>query len=166
MFFVERHINVDYYYYYYNVSLNWPCYDACRNSAFTSQSNGNDSFKFNDVSCDFVYNQISDLKMFSFSADFSFFCCSNLRIIFYFQPNFSYFTLISSCFSAFLSIFSVFNKRSFSCLKYVKRITISQQVWINSVSNCLNWLLLMYLHHLLIFIQRVSIKVPQFSEKY
>ena len=60
-------------------------------------------------------HQFPDLKIFSFSADFSFFCCSNLRTSFYFQPNFSYFTLISSCFSAFLSIFSVFDKRSFSC---------------------------------------------------
>ena len=44
---------------------------------------------------------------------FSFFCCSNLRTFFYFQPNLSYFTLISSHFSAFLSIFSVFDKRFF-----------------------------------------------------
>ena len=41
-----------------NVNLNCPCNDACGGSAFTSQSNDNDSFKFNDVSCDFVYNQI------------------------------------------------------------------------------------------------------------
>ena len=40
----------------------------------------------------------------------------NLHTFFYFQPNLSYFTLISSLFSAFLSIFSVFDKRSFSCL--------------------------------------------------
>ena len=36
-----------------NVNLNCPCNDACSSSTFTSQSNDNDSFKFNDVSCDF-----------------------------------------------------------------------------------------------------------------
>ena len=41
-----------------NVNLECPCNDACRTSAFTTQSNDNDSFKFDDVSCDFVYNQI------------------------------------------------------------------------------------------------------------
>ena len=52
-------------------------------------------------------HNLTDLKIFSFSADFSIFCCSNLHTFFYFQPNLSYFTLISSRFSAFLSIFSV-----------------------------------------------------------
>ena len=41
-----------------DVNLECPCNDACRNSTFTTQSNDNDSFKFDDVSCDFVYSQI------------------------------------------------------------------------------------------------------------
>ena len=41
-----------------DVNLECPCNDACTNSAFTTQSNDNDSFKFDDLSCDFVYSQI------------------------------------------------------------------------------------------------------------
>ena len=54
-----------------------------------------------------ILSVISDLKIFSFSADFSFFCCSNLRAFFYFQLNLSYFTLISAVFQLFWAI-SVF----------------------------------------------------------
>ena len=36
-----------------DVNLEYPC-----NNAFTTQSNDNDSFRLDDVSCDFVYSQI------------------------------------------------------------------------------------------------------------
>ena len=61
---------------------------------------------FDAVSCfQVIY---TDLKIFSFSADFSFFYCSNLRTFFYFQPNLSYFTLISSRFFSFFEHFQCF----------------------------------------------------------
>ena len=63
---------------------------------------------------------IQTWKFSAFQLISAFFCCSNLRTFFYFQPNLSYVTLISSRFSAFLSIFSDFDKRSFSCLNITK----------------------------------------------
>ena len=49
----------------------------------------------------------ADLKIFSFSADFSFFCCPNLRTFNYFQPNWAILPWFQAVFQLFLA-FSVF----------------------------------------------------------
>ena len=50
----------------------------------------------------------SGMKIFSFSADFSFFSKQNLRSCLSFQPNLSYFIMVSCFFSAFFEHFQCF----------------------------------------------------------
>ena len=54
------------------------------------------------------YQYFTGLWEFTFSADFSVFCCQNLCVFFYFQPKIGIFTSILHCFSVFLVIFRVF----------------------------------------------------------
>ena len=53
----------------------------------------------------------TDVKLFRVSADFRVWCCSNLRVFIYFQPNLSYFTPISRCFSVFVEQFQSFSQK-------------------------------------------------------